>query len=139
MKYKLLPLWGGLLLFMAVSAKASNQTKTAVFRDFSTSTAPICVSISTSQWTAFPPITTANMQFRDGVTFLIQSTATADMLGLWDKDTNKNTTPLTPWADFRVFHNAAAGTVSISADWRIWLKSLHTASDTVCGREFVQQ
>lgn len=141
MRLKLLPLWGGLLLFIAVSAKAGDKTKTSPMRDFSVSatTAAICVSVSTSAWTAFPPITTANLVGRDGVNLVIQSSSTAEMVGMWDKDTNKYTTPTTAAIDFRIPKDGNAGQVYISEDWRIWLKSMYTASDTVCGREFVQQ
>lgn len=137
MRLKYLPLWGGLIfLLCASSVHASNATKEATVAEINPSTAPLCVDVSTSAWTPWPAKVTGNWSGgRDGVWFTDQSTGTAAILGLITKKTFPGT-PSTTKFDFRINDAASNFEVHYGSDFQIWLKSLHTATEEFCGREY---
>jgi hypothetical protein len=146
MKRSYIPLLG-VLAFLAFAGPASAfDIHEVPISDIKPSTSVLCVPISTSAWTQFPPSGYGNLRNRDGIWIAGPASLSANLVFAITASSTTNAPGILPLApattnqiDGTVTKGVGPTTIRVP-DWmRLWLLSLHTAAETWCGREYIQK
>ena len=144
MKKLLLPL-AGAILFMSVGAFAEDVS----MRDLSLSviqpsTYPYCVALTTYSWTQFNPPESLPQFQRDGLWVYNPVGNSANMIYAITQSSGATASyaPLAPGTtsqvDGIIIKGNPASTLRVPYFMRLWLMSLNTAAESICGREYRQ-